>query len=241
MLLAILYRYEMIKKQHLCDLNTCFLCTSCLSDWKPAIESNKQNIQLKKGQQVFKEGDPVTGIYFVYEGNIKAHKRWDSEKELIVRFAKKGDILGHLGLEGDRIYPVTATAMEAATVCYLPMEFFESSLKINNDFAIKLMRFFASELQKSEKRMRNLVHMPVKARVAQAIITLKNQFGINAEGFIDIELARQDLASFSGAAYESLFRTINDFVAENIIAVSGKSMTIRNEDALLQLIAKSEY
>jgi len=89
--------------------------------------------------------------------------------------------------------------------------------------------------------MRNLVHMPVKARVAQAIITLKNQFGINAEGFIDIELARQDLASFSGASYESLFRTINDFVAENIIAVSGKSMTIRNEDALLQLIAKSEY
>lgn len=231
----------MIKKQHLCDLNTCFLCTSCLHDWKPAIELSKQNILLKKGQEVFKEGDPVTGIYFVYEGNIKVHKRWDNEKELIVRFAKKGDILGHLGLEGNNIYPISATALEAATVCYLPMDFFESSLNINNRFAIKLMRFFAAELQNSEKRMRDLVHMPVKVRVAQAIITLKNQFGINAQGFIDIELARQDLASFSGAAYESLFRTINDLVAENIIAVSGKSMTIKNENELLRLIAKSEY
>ena len=103
------------------------------------------------------------------------------------------------------------------------------------------MRFFAGELQNSEKRMRNLAHMPVKGRVAQAIITLKNQFGINAEGVIDIELARQDLASFSGAAYESLFRTLNDLVADNIIAIAGKSMTIKNEDKLLQLISKNEF
>ena len=231
----------MIKKQYLCDLNTCFLCTTCLSDWKPAIETNKQNFRVKKGQEIFKEGDPVTGIYFVYEGHVKVHKKWDNEKELIIRFAKKGDILGHLGLEGNNIYPVSATALEAATVCYLPMDFFESSLNINNRFAIKLMRFFASELQNSEKRMRNLAHMPVKGRVAQAIITLKNQFGINAEGFIDIELAKQDLASFSGAAYESLFRTINDLVADNIITTTGKNISIKNGDKLLQLISKNEY
>jgi CRP-like cAMP-binding protein len=231
----------MIKKPNLCDLNTCFLCTACLSDWKPAVETNKQNLHIKKGQEIFREGDPVTGIYFVYEGHVKVHKKWDDEKELIIRFAKKGDILGHLGLEGNNIYPVSATALETATVCYLPMDFFESSLNINNGFAIKLMRFFASELQNSEKRMRNLAHMSVKGRVAQAIITLKNQFGLNAEGFIDIELARQDLASFSGAAYESLFRTINDLVADNIIAIAGKSMSIKNEEKLVQLISKNEY
>jgi CRP/FNR family transcriptional regulator len=231
----------MIKNQHLCDLNTCFLCTNCLSDWKPAIEANKKNLLIKRGQEVFKEGDALTGIYFVYEGCIKVHKKWDNEKELIVRFAQKGDIFGHLGLEGNNTYPATATALETTTVCYLPMEFFESSLKINNAFAIKLMRFFAAELQNSEKRMRSLVHLPVKARVAQSIISLKNQFGVNADGLINIELTRQDLASLSGAAYESLFRTINDLVADNIIEVMGKSMSIKNEQALLQLISKAEY
>src|SRR6195952_1940699 len=181
----------MEKTKHRCDLGTCFLCKTCVGDWKPAIELNKQNFRIKKGQQIFKEGDPVTGIYFVYEGYVKVHKKWDNEKELIIRFAQKGDILGHLGLEGNHIYPVSATALDKVTVCYLPMDFFESSLNINSGFAIKLMRFFASELRNSEKRMRNLAHMPVKGRVAQAIMTLKNQFGINAEGFIDIELARQ--------------------------------------------------
>jgi CRP-like cAMP-binding protein len=231
----------MDKTKHKCDLNTCFLCTTCLSDWKPAVESNKQNFLVKKGQQVFKEGDPVNGIYFVYEGYVKVHKKWDNEKEMITRFARKGDILGHLGLEGNNIYPVSATALVKTTVCFLPMDFFESSLNINNGFAIKLMRFFAGELQNSEKRMRNLAHMPVKGRVAQSILSLKNQFGLTPEGCIDIDLPRQDLASYSGAAYESLFRTINDLVSENIISLVGKSIFIKDEAKLAQLISKNKF
>jgi CRP/FNR family transcriptional regulator len=115
------------------------------------------------------------------------------------------------------------------------MDFLESTLNINNNFVIRLMRFFANELQESEKRMRNLAHMPVKGRVAQALISLKNKFGINADGFIDIDLSRQDLAAFTGAAYESLFRTINDLVEEKIIEIAGKSIFIKNEGLLLKL------
>jgi CRP-like cAMP-binding protein len=224
-----------MKKKYCCDLNTCFLCTTCINSWKPAVEMNKQNFRIKKGQQIFKEGGPATGIFFVYEGYVKVHKKWDDEKELIIRFAKKGDIVGHLGLEGDHIYPVSATALDNLTVCYLPMDFFESSLQINNGFTIKLMRFFASELQSSERRMRNLAHMPVKGRIAQAILTLKNQFATNAKGSLNIELSRQDLASFSGVAYESLFRTINDLVADQIITIEGKSISITDEQKLMQL------
>jgi CRP-like cAMP-binding protein len=230
---------HMANNKHNCDLNTCFLCTFCLNDWKPAIAANRQNIHLKRGQQVFKEGDKVTGIYFVYEGSIKVHKKWDMEKELILRFARKGDILGHLGLGNDDIYPVSATALQAAVVCFIKMDFFESSLNVNNEFTIKLMRFFAAELQNSEKRMRNLVNLPVKGRVAQALISLKEQFGLNDLGYINIEPAKQDLASFSGAAYESLFRTLNDFVDDGLIELSGKSILIKKEQSLLQLIAKN--
>jgi CRP-like cAMP-binding protein len=226
----------MANTKHQCDVNTCFLCSFCLNDWKPAIQANKQNILIKKGQQVFTEGDKVKGIYFVYEGNIKVHKKWDNEKELILRFAKKGDILGHLGIGSEDIYPVSATALEEAVVCYIDMAFFESSLSVNNNFTIKLMRFFAEELQASEKRMRNLAHMPVRGRVGQAIVSLKNQFGINGNGIVNIELARQDLASFAGVAYESLFRTLNDLVDEHIIELSGKSILIKDEHRLSQLI-----
>ncbi|MGF7076389.1 Crp/Fnr family transcriptional regulator [Mucilaginibacter sp. 3215] len=230
----------MAKNKDKCDLGTCFLCTHCLPDWIPAISAARKNIIVKKGQQIFKEGDPVTGIYFVYSGTVKVHKKWDKEKELILRFACEGDIVGHLGLGSTEFYPVSATAIEAGIICYIEMPFFESTLQVNNNFVIKLMRFFANELQESEKRMRNLAHMPVKGRVAQAFISLKNKFGLNEQGFINIELTRQDLASFTGAAYESLFRTINDFIDEGIIEISGKSIRIKNEATLLKLTEEEQ-
>jgi CRP-like cAMP-binding protein len=218
-----------------CDLKSCFLCTHCLPDWIPVVAAQRKNYAVKKGEVLFREGDAVKGIYFVYDGKIKVHKKWDAEKELILRFAQQGDIVGHLGLGDTGFYPVSATAIEAGVVCYISMEFLESTLTVNNTFVIKLMRFFANELQESEKRMRNLAHMPVKGRVAQALLSLKNKFGLNSDGFLAIDLNRQDLAAFTGAAYESLFRTINDFVDDGLITVAGKSICIKNQAMLTKL------
>ena len=48
----------------------------------------------------------MKGMFFIYSGKVKVHKKWDDEKELIVRFAGKGDIVGHRGLGNDIYYPV---------------------------------------------------------------------------------------------------------------------------------------
>jgi len=228
----------MVKNE--CDLKSCFLCCHCLPDWLPAVATNRKNIAVKKGQQLFSEGDPVTGIYLIYSGTVKVHKRWGEDKELILRFAKRGDITGHMGLGGDAVYPVSATAIEAGIICYVAIDFFESTLNINHQLARQLIGILADDLQESEKRMRNLAHMPVKGRVAQALLTLKAQFGVNAEGYLNIELTRQDLASFTGAAYESLFRVMNELVEAGSIIAKGKSISIVNERALQNLAGQTE-
>jgi CRP-like cAMP-binding protein len=83
--------------------------------------------------------------------------------------------------------------------------------------------------------MRNMVHMPVKGRIAQAFLTLKERFGTDEENTIGIEITRQDLASFAGASYETLFKVIHEFTDEKLIAMSGKSIRITNEDGLKSL------
>lgn len=225
-----------MKKNIQCDNNTCFLCKSCIKEWIPAIMANKKNFAVKKGQVIFSEGDPVTGIYFVYEGNVKVHKKWGPDKELIIRFANKGAIFGHrvLGKHATH-YPISATALEPGIICYVDMEFFEATLKVNPQFTYDLMLFFADELQEAERKMRNLAHMPVKGRVAQALISLKEQFGTNTEGHINVELTRQDLASYAGATYETVFRVVNELIQEKLIGTNGKKITIVNYDGLLGL------
>jgi len=225
----------MKKNNSIFNIESSFLCKNCMKEWIPAILANKKNFKVKKGESIFKEGDTVKGIYFVNTGNVKVHKRWDDDKELIVRFARDGAILGHRGLGGNGIYPVSATALQAGIVEYIDMDFFDATLKVNNDFTYKLLHFFAEELRESERKMRNLAHMPVKGRVAEALLILKNQFGLTDGGFINIELSRQDLASFAGATYETVFRVINELVNEKILVLSGKSISIANNDLLLKL------
>ena len=215
-----------------CDLNSCVLCRQCLKDWLPAIDSNRKSFHFKKGELLFKEGENMTGMYFINSGLVKVHKHWSSEKELILRLAKNGDIVGHRGLGNDTVYPVSGTALMPTDVCFVDLDFFNSTLKVNPDFLYQLMMFFASELKESEKRMRNLAHMTVKGRIANALLYLRQKFGTTNEGHIDILISRQDMASYTGTTYETLFRIMNELTEEKAIRADGKNISIIREDIL---------
>lgn len=230
----------MKKSKAVCDPNNCFLFKNCMKEWHPAILQNQKTFRVKKGEVIFKEGDEVKGVFFVNSGNVKVHIKWDEYKELIVRFAKTGSIVGHRGIGSTTGYHVSATALENSVICFVDIDFFEATLKVNTEFTNNLLHFFASELRESEKKMRNLAHMSVKGRVSEALIALQQQFGTTPEGFINIELSRQDLASFAGATYETVFRVINELVHEKLVALSGKSILITNRPGLLKLAVLDE-
>ena len=97
----------MKKQKRDCDLKSCMYCRLCIPEWLPAIGANRKIANFKKGELLFKEGETMTGIYFVNNGTVKVHKQW-GQKELIVRFVKNGDIVGHRGLGDDTIYPCLA-------------------------------------------------------------------------------------------------------------------------------------
>ena len=219
-----------------CDLQTCLMCRLCQKEWLPAIAAHRTNFKVEKGEVIFKEGGVMQGIYFVYEGTVKVHKQW-GDKELILRFAKKGNIIGHRGLAKDLLYPVSGTAIESVTVCFVDLEFFKATLKVNHEFLYELMLFYATELKESERNMRNLAHMSVKGRIAQALITLQEKFGCTGDGFVDILLSRQDLASFAGTTYETLFRTLNELIEEDVIKLKGKHIAIIKKEALEKYLA----
>jgi len=219
-----------------CDLKTCLLCRLCQKEWIPAVDAQRSNFKYNKGEIIFEEDNEVKGIYFVYQGTVKVHKHWGGEKELILRFAKEGNIIGHRGLGKDLIYPVSGTAIEPTTVCFVDLDFFKASLKSNYDFLYELMQFFANELKDSERNMRNLAHMTVKGRIAQALLTLEEKFGNTAAGYLNITITRQDLASFAGTTYETVFRVLNELADEKAIIADGKEIRILDKFILVNLL-----
>jgi CRP-like cAMP-binding protein len=221
-----------------CNVSSCFLCSFCIPAWKEAIAFHKKTFQFKKGEEIFREGDPVKGIYFIYTGSVKVYKQWGEQKQLILRFAKAGDILGHRGLGGVVEYPIGATALEDTNACFITNDFLEATLKTNHELSYKLMHFYATELQKAEKRMRDLAHMEVKGRVAEALLELVNVFGVDKHQHIAATITRQDIASYAGTTYETVFKFFNELAEDTIISTNGKSIKINDTSRLQQFCNK---
>ncbi len=219
------------KSKQDCDLKSCVLCRQTIHSWLPALEANRQCLHFKKGAMIFEEGQEVKGMFFIDRGVVKIHKHWQEEKELILRIASDGDIVGHRGLGNNTIYPVSGTTLEATDICYVELDFFNDTLKVNHDFLYNLMMFFAAELKESEKRMRNLAHMTVKGRVSSAILFLNQKFG-STDGRLNMTLSRQDFAGYVGATYETVFRMLNELAEEGVIKMAGKEIIILSEHIL---------
>ncbi|MFT4092923.1 MAG: Crp/Fnr family transcriptional regulator [Niabella sp.] len=219
------------------DASRSFLYAYCMKEWWPALDANRQVLHYKKGATIFKEGDRVTGIYFMLSGLVKVHKRWDQEKELIVRFARNQDIIGHRGLStSSQIYPITATTLTPVTVCYVSVDFFQTTFKANKEFAYHFMMFMAEELRLSEIRMRNLAHMVVRARLAGALIAFNEQFGETDNGYIDCTLSKQDIAAYVGTAYETIYKILIEFTELGYIQTDGKKIALLNKAKLKSII-----
>ena len=219
-------------KNESCNVSSCFLCSHCIPEWKELIAVKKKTLRFKKGEQLFTEGEKVTGIYCMYSGAAKIHKQWIDQKELIIRFTKAGDMLGHRGLAAGDVYPVSATALEDSTACFISNSFLETTLKADHAFTYRLMQFYAAELQKAEMRMRNLALMEVKGRIAETLLELSAVFGINKSKYISVPVTRQDIAAYAGTTYETVFKFLKILTSAKTVSVSGKSIRINNADKL---------
>ena len=177
-------------------------------------------------------GEKVNGIYFIYSGAVKVHKKWVDKKQLIIRFAKGGAVIGLRGLGTTKLYPVSATALEDSLVCYIGNDFFETTLNNNPSLTYQFMQLYADELQKAELRMRNLALMDVKGRIAETLLELNVVFGNDKNKYIAVPVSRQDIAAYAGTTYETVFKLLRMMAKEKIISTSGKKMRINNSNKL---------
>lgn len=198
------------------------------------IEALKICSVFKKGETIFREGAYASGVYCINAGKIKLAMSGDEGKEQIIRLAKPGDIIGYKALlSGDR-YSATATALEDCNICFIPREIFLVILQKDATLSFEMMKVLSEELKKAEEKITHLAQKPVRERVAETILFLKETYGLDAEKHVNVSLTREEIANLVGTATETAIRLLSEFNKEQIIELSGKKIKILDQNKLIK-------
>jgi CRP/FNR family transcriptional regulator, polysaccharide utilization system transcription regulator len=196
----------------------------CTASEVTSINYSKTCISYKRGETLFHEGAMPLGIFCVSSGAIKIVKQASGGKEMIVRIANSGDIVGYRSIVMQQRYGASAVAAEDSKVCLIPREEFNKLTANNSKFYEGVIKLLCEDIENSQTKMAEIAYKPVRGRIAEALILLSN----SAEHKGIISLTREDLASFVGSVKETTIRILSEFKDEKLIDIDRRNIKILN-------------
>ena len=190
----------------------------------------------RKGETIFHEGGHGFGIYCINSGKIKLSITGEEGKEQIVRMAKKGDVLGYRAVISNERYGASAVALEDSNICFIPKEQFLQALKTDGNLGFETLKLLSHQLKEAEQKLTHLAQKPVRERLAESLLFLKETYGYDGESqSISVQLSREDIANLVGTATETDIRILSEMNRDKIIDLNGKKISILNEKELARI------
>ncbi len=216
-------------KIHLCEkcaAKTRSIFRHLKSDETEILNFQKDFRQYKKGEILYQEGNRISGFYCVRQGIIKVYKTGFDGKEQIIRFAKPGDIIAYRSVLSNEPACTSAKVIEDCHVCFIPSEILISFIKSNSTFALELLKLTCHELGEANSFITDIAQKTVRERLAEILLVLVSDFGLDEYNYLNISLTREELANLVGTATESVIRLLSEFKADKLVELNGRKIRI---------------
>lgn len=201
------------------------------------VDSTKACYVYKRGQVIFSEGIPPTGLFCIHTGKVKVFKTGDEGREKIVRLAGDGDVIGYRALLTGTPSTVSAAALEESVVCCIPQDTFFKLVRSNGTFSMRIIELLSAELGRAEEQIVHIAQRPVRERLAEALLLLKKTYGTEDgdSSALSVRLSREELAGIVGTAVETLVRAIAEFKKERLIGTDKRKIRILDLPRLIEI------
>ena len=197
-----------------------------------ALNFEKDFRQYRRGDILYQEGNRISGFFCVHSGIIKVFKTGFDGKEQIIRFAKKGDIIAYSSVLSNELACTSAKVIEDCQVCFIPSEILISFIKTNPAYALELLKLACHELGEANSFITDIAQKTVRERLAEVLLFLVNDFGLDNDNFLNISLTREELANIVGTATESVIRLLSEFKSDKLVELNGRKIRILNTKGL---------
>ncbi len=186
----------------------------------------------KKNLIVYKEGARIKGCYYVYSGIVKIYQTGLEGKEQIIKFEQEGDIFGFRSVILQEPACTSVETLSDVVLCYIPDSILLHLIKSNPGFAYELMQIACKELGDSNHYIKNIAQKSVKKRLAEVLLRIASDFGIEKDGTLKLNISREDLSNFVGTATETVIRLLSDYKTEGLVESKGRKIKLLDIEKL---------
>ena len=188
-----------------------------------------------KGEVIFKQDALSSNIIYLKEGMVKLTMK-GPYRDQILKIVKSPVYLGIPTTVGDKVNNYSAVAINDTVACFIDLSTFQKLIQRNGKFAYEIvLTLCRNELQQFHRCI-NLTQKNLNGRVAGTLLDFSRN--VYKSSSFNIHLSRNDLADLVGASRESVSRVLSEFSKAKLIRVSGKEITIL-ENEKLEKISKA--
>jgi CRP-like cAMP-binding protein len=191
-------------------------------------------VRLGPGTKVFREGDPLSDIFVVGEGLVKAFREFGSGRRRIVAFLFPRDVFG---LAEHGRYVNTTHTVTQSLIYRIPHESLAAALQRDADLQFRFLCKVTEKLREAQRQAVLLGRPDAIGRVAMFLKMLEPD-SATRDPLIALPMSRTDIAEYLGLSLEAVSRATRTLALRKIVAFVGRhSARVRDRAGFESIVA----
>jgi len=183
--------------------------------------AHAQHKKLAADEVLFLAGDPGDGCYRLEQGLLKVSMIAASGAERILAIVGPGGIVGELSTIDGLPRSASVAAVRDSELKFISRSAFQIFADAHPEVYKHLVTLLANRLRDTDGVVAAGSFLPLKGRVARALLDLAEAFGQDVgHGRILIrqKVSQSDVAAMAGIARENVSRILNDWIRDKLVS-----------------------
>jgi CRP/FNR family cyclic AMP-dependent transcriptional regulator len=203
----------------------CSLGNAVLAD----LELVTSTIALPAQASLFTQGEDARCLYLICGGYLKLTAGRPQGRQMIVRVAGPGSVLGLYAVLAHGVYEVSAESLTPAQLRPVERERFLNFLRNHKEAQMRAVQCICQEYRFAlQDACRISLAETVAGRLGRLLLELAHQIGEQIDGTFrfPLLLTHEEMASMACTTRETVTRTLGQFRKDGWITIEGSLITI---------------
>ncbi len=181
----------------------------------------------KRGQLLYRAGDPFDFIYAIRSGSVKTYVCTQDGRTQITGFHIAGELVGLSALAAGR-YSSEARALEATSVCRVEAERLDELAQKIPSIQYQMLKIMSGHIRRDEELMLLLGKRSADERLAEYLLGLSRRFAARNYSATQFQLSmsRGDIGNYLGIAEETVCRILARFQEAGLIVTNRREVRL---------------